>query len=232
MEKTAAPSTIQVLVRRLIDETRAVAGRNRVLEERMDASSRQMETLQANVRQTTLDAATDGLTGLANRRHFDRVLARQIRETTETGRSLCLIMCDIDRFKQVNDTWGHPVGDQVIRYVATALRAVAPPTALAARYGGEEYALLLPHASLGDANVVAQRLCERVRALSLSRRSSGAIIGVITVSLGVASLKKGESGDSFLSRADACLYQAKRSGRNRVVSQPTESQQLPDECML
>jgi diguanylate cyclase len=231
MEETTAPSAVQVLVRRLINETRTVATRNRVLESRIDASSKQMETLQASVRQATLEAVTDGLTGLANRRHFDRVLARQVREAAEAGHSLCLIMCDIDHFKQVNDTWGHGVGDQVIRYVATTLRALAPPTALAARYGGEEYALLLPATNPAAAQAVAQELCERVRTRSLSRKSSGDIIGVVTVSSGVASLERGEAGESLVKRADACLYEAKRTGRNRVVTDLASQPALTEQSM-
>jgi diguanylate cyclase len=164
MEVTTEPSAIQHLVRRLIDETRTVAARNKALEERMDASSKQMEVLQVSVRQATLDAATDGLTGLANRKHFDRFLARKVREAPEAGQSLCLILCDIDHFKRINDSFGHPVGDQVIRYVANTLTAGAPPSAFVARYGGEEYALLLPGVTLAEAQAVAQTICDRVRA--------------------------------------------------------------------
>ena len=214
---TSEPDKIYILVQRLVTETRAVAVRNKVLEHRMEVSSRQMETLQSNMRQATLEAVTDSLTGLANRRHFDRVLARHAREASETGQPLCLIMCDIDHFKKINDTWGHPVGDQVIRYVASTLRAGVPPAAVAARYGGEEYALLLPGVTLAAGQAIAENLCERVRARTLSRKSSGDVMGVVTISLGVASLAIGEASNALVRRADACLYQAKRAGRNRVV---------------
>ena len=217
IEGATETSAIQILVRRLIVETRAVAMRNRALEDQMDASSKQMEALQASVRQVTLDAVTDGLTGLANRKHFDRMLARQVREASDAGRPLCLVLCDIDHFKRINDTWGHPVGDQVIRYVASALGAAAPQTAFAARYGGEEYALLLPHMSLSEGHVIARDLCDRVRKRTLMRKTSGETMGVITISVGIASLEIDETSESLVRRADACLYEAKRAGRNRVM---------------
>ncbi len=218
METAADPSQLPALVRGLIAETRAVAARNRSLEERMEASSRQMETLQLSVRQATQEAVTDALTGLANRRHFDRSLARHVREASTEQHRLCLMLCDIDRFKRINDTWGHPVGDQVIRYVASTLRTSAPPDALVSRYGGEEFALLMPHKGLAEARGLAEELRCRVGARTLSRKSSGEFIGVVTISAGVAELRPGEGSESLVRRADALLYQAKKAGRNRVGS--------------
>ncbi|OQW60467.1 MAG: hypothetical protein A4S17_00825 [Proteobacteria bacterium HN_bin10] len=217
METVADPSKLPALVRGLIAETRAVASRNRLLEQQMDASSMQMETLQLSVRQATLEAITDGLTGLANRRHFDRSLSRHVREACEDGRPLCLALCDIDRFKQINDTWGHPVGDQIIRYVASTLRSGAPSEALVARYGGEEFALLLPQMGAEEAHVLVDELRRRVGARTLSRKSSGEMLGVVTVSAGVAELRHEEGSESFVRRADALLYHAKKAGRNRVI---------------
>lgn len=218
MEVATEPHAIQLLVRHLVQETRAVAARNKDLENRMEASSQKMETLQASVRQATLDAISDGLTGLANRKHFDRVLSRSLREAAERGEPMCLLMCDIDHFKRINDQWGHPVGDQVIKYVASALRLIAPQEALAARYGGEEYALILPRADREHALTLGQALCERVRERTLARKSSGDVLGVVTISVGIAALNAGENRDSLVRRADAALYQAKRNGRNCVVS--------------
>lgn len=223
METAADPSTLRTLVRGLIEETRAVAARNRSLEERMEDSSRQMETLQLSVRQATQEAVTDGLTGLANRRHFDRSLARYVREASRDGHSLCLIVFDIDHFKQVNDTWGHPVGDQVIRYVASTLRGGAPPMALAARHGGEEFALLLPQTDVAEALTIAETLRQKIRARTLSRKSSGEVIGTVTISAGVVSLKAGEGTESLVRRADACLYQAKKAGRDLVIGEGANS---------
>ena len=218
MESTPEPSEIRSLVRNLVAETRQIAARNRSLEEQMAASSQQMETLQQSVRQATLEAVTDGLTGLANRRHFDRVLTRQVREASERGEPLCLVLCDIDHFKKINDTWGHPVCDQVIRYVASILRAVAPRQVCAARYGGEEFAVVLPRTSLSDARAMAQEVCRRVGARRLSKKSSGELLGAVTISAGVALLMTSERSESLIRRADASLYEAKRTGRNRVVS--------------
>jgi diguanylate cyclase len=223
MEATPEPSHIKQLVRNLVAETREVAARNRALETQMEASSKQMEALQVSVRQATLEAVTDGLTGLANRRHFDRLLSRQVLDAGDRARPLCLIMCDIDHFKRINDSWGHPVGDQVIRYVASAVRAAAPKPACGARYGGEEFALLLPRTDIDDARTIAQELLKRVRARTLSRKSSGELIGHITISAGVAVLKPGESAEALVRRADAALYEAKRAGRDRVICDESET---------
>lgn len=217
MEATPDPSHIKTLVRNLVAETREVAARNRTLETQMEASSKQMEALQVSVRQATLEAVTDGLTGLANRRHFDRLLSRQVADAAERSAPLCLIMCDIDHFKRINDSWGHPVGDQVIRYVASAIQAAAAKPACGARYGGEEFALLLPRTNLDAAETIAQELLRRVRARTLSRKSSGELIGQITISAGVALLRPGERAEALLRRADAALYEAKRAGRDRVI---------------
>lgn len=217
MEAMPDPSEIGRLVRNLVVETRQVAARNRVLEGQMAASSAQMQTLQENVRRATFEAVTDGLTGLPNRRHFDRVLARLARESGESREPLTLILCDIDHFKRINDTWGHPVGDQVIRYVASTVRAVAPRQECIARYGGEEFAILLPRTKLRDGEEMAQELCRRIGARTLSRKSSGEVLGTVTISAGVAALDVAGRGDNLVRRADAALYEAKRAGRNRVV---------------
>jgi diguanylate cyclase len=217
MEATPDPSHIKALVRNFVAETREVAARNRTLETQMEASSKQMESLQVSVRQATLEAVTDGLTGLANRRHFDRLLSRQVTDAEERAAPLCLIMCDIDHFKRINDAWGHPVGDQVIRYVASAIQAAAAKPACGARYGGEEFALLLPRTNLDAAETIAQELLRRVRARTLSRKSSGELIKHITLSAGVALLRPGERAEALLRRADAALYEAKRAGRDRVI---------------
>lgn len=220
MEASGDPRALQVMVRHLISETRAMANRNKDLETRIETSSKHVESLQASVRQATLEAVTDGLTGLANRKHFDRQFAQEVRQANESGAALGLLLLDIDHFKQINDTWGHPVGDQVIRYVAGVIGMDTPDGAIAARYGGEEFALILPRTTLANGEAQAQSICDRTRARTLTRKSSGDILGRVTISVGVAYLRAGESAHALLQRADACLYEAKRSGRNRVVVEP------------
>jgi diguanylate cyclase (GGDEF)-like protein len=160
-------------------------------------------------------AATDVLTGLPNRRDF---LARAGAEMLRIARynfPLCVLMMDIDHFKKVNDTWGHSVGDEVIRQVAAVARDTLRAADLVARIGGEEFAVLLPQTSMNAAQSLAERLRETVagRAVSIG---GGQIVSV-SISVGVATMRQeGDDLAHLLSRADAALYEAKQLGRNRV----------------
>ncbi|GAM97870.1 hypothetical protein U91I_01499 [alpha proteobacterium U9-1i] len=219
MESGADPAAVRTILARLAATTREMVVYNRSLEQRMEASSRQVETLQTALQNVRVEALTDGLTGLANRKHFDEVLRARLAEAESTHAGLCLLMCDIDSFKRVNDTWGHQIGDQVIRYVASVLHAQAGGDFLAARYGGEEFALIMPRTELATAAKVAELIRATIKAKTLSRKSTGEILGRVTISLGVARRAPKESASSFISRADACLYQSKRAGRDRVTTE-------------
>lgn len=131
---------------------------------------------------------------------------------------LCLLLCDIDHFKRVNDTWGHQIGDQVIRYVASVLNAQVKGDFLAARYGGEEFALIMPRTKLAAAAEIAERIRTTIKAKTLSRKSTGEILGRVTISLGIACSSPGDDAATLIGRADACLYQSKRTGRDRVTA--------------
>jgi diguanylate cyclase (GGDEF)-like protein len=156
-------------------------------------------------------ANTDGLTGLLNRRAFDEVLARELLRADAEARSISVIMADIDFFKRVNDVWGHPAGDEVIRAVGYSLRRVLRPSDPLARFGGEEFAIVLRESSLSQATEVAERL--RAGVVALSRLPGGLRV---TISLGLAASIPGEKPDELIHRCDQALYRSKREGRNRV----------------
>lgn len=217
LETSADPQALQQIIAGLALATRKMAEHNQRLEARMETSCRQVETLQSALTATRIEALTDPMTGLANRRHFDEAIQRTLREASESQTDVSLVLCDIDHFKRVNDTWGHQVGDHIIRFVAGRLKSIGKRDALAARYGGEEFALLLPRTSLCDAEAIAQHMRTSIRDRKLSRRSTGDIIGQITVSFGVAGLKAGETSADLIARADRCLYAAKQAGRDRVT---------------
>src|SRR5262249_5059635 len=124
---------------------------------------------------------------------------------------------DIDHFKKFNDTYGHLTGDQVLRLVAQAVKQNVKGQDIAARYGGEEFAVILPQTPLRQALTVADHIRRAVVAKELIKRSTGENLGRVTISVGVATLHKSETTQALLERADACLYAAKRSGRNLVV---------------
>jgi diguanylate cyclase (GGDEF)-like protein len=161
-------------------------------------------------------ARTDGLTGLANRQQFEERLSRIVMETNRFGGSCSLVVADIDRFKHVNDTYGHQVGDEVLRRVAAALEKEVRNVDLCARYGGEEMAMLLPQTDLVGACQLAERLRQAIGARPYS--IGGRDIAV-TISLGVATYPEGaRDRDELFSAADRALYGAKRAGRNQVVA--------------
>jgi len=163
------------------------------------------------------ESLTDPLTGLSNRKHFDERLTQAIEEASERSEALSLIMTDIDHFKAFNDTWGHLTGDQVLRLVAMSLKQNVKGQDIAARYGGEEFGVILPNTVLRAALTVADHVRRAVMSKELMKRSTGQNLGRVTISLGVATLHKGDTAQTLLARADACLYAAKRNGRNRVI---------------
>ena len=159
-------------------------------------------------------ATMDALTGLYNRRHFMEVLDREIARALRHGRELALCIIDVDLFKPVNDTFGHIAGDEVLRRIAAELRRHVRSEDLAARIGGEEFAVLLPEGNADDAVAFAERLRAAVADTAFS---PGGIPRQITVSAGVAALRPPCSSRSQLfAAADAALYRAKHDGRNRV----------------
>jgi diguanylate cyclase (GGDEF)-like protein len=165
---------------------------------------------------TELLATTDGLTGLVNHRTFQARLDEQLALAQRYGKRAALLIGDIDHFKLVNDTYGHPVGDVVLRGVAQTLAREARTTDLAARYGGEEFAILMPETDTAGALVIAERIRERVAA-EVFETEQGPLR--VTLSLGVAGYPDdADRRASLVERADACLYQAKRAGRNRTVA--------------
>ena len=161
-------------------------------------------------------ATTDGLTGLLNHRTFQGRLDELLQAAQRYGRTLSVILCDIDHFKSVNDTYGHPVGDQVLRGVARVLAREARTTDIVARYGGEEFAVVMPETDTAGGLVIAERIRERIAQL-VTETSLGPL--QVTMSLGVATFPNdGQKKGELVERADACLYHAKRHGRNQSVA--------------
>lgn len=179
-------------------------------------AERTQALVEANQRLVGL-SLTDGLTGLANRRHFDEVLAREGDRSRRDGRPMSLLMLDVDWFKYYNDQYGHPAGDVVLCQIARILlESVRRPGDLAARYGGEEFAVILPGLDVHDAEGMAERIRARVEALAITHAHG--LSGRVTISIGVAEmdLDDAHGAETLVGRADAALYRAKAGGRNRV----------------
>lgn len=159
-------------------------------------------------------ATIDMLTGIPNRRHFMTLAAREAERVSRSHHPLTVCMIDVDRFKSVNDTYGHATGDAVLRQVAHLLAESIRTVDICGRLGGEEFAAVLPETGLNPARIVAERLREDIERASVT--AAGSAVGV-TVSIGLCELRPGETLEQAMSRADAALYTAKREGRNRVV---------------
>lgn len=165
----------------------------------------------------------DGLTEIANRRCFDRTLESEWHRAQRTQHPLSLLLIDLDYFKSLNDTYGHPYGDKCLIQVARALRATAARSGdLVARYGGEEFAAILPATNIEDANAIAARMHEAVAALKIS--TAAGIDGFLSVSIGIASYGAPEPGSpaALIETSDRALYKAKQNGRNRIERAETQ----------
>jgi diguanylate cyclase (GGDEF)-like protein len=171
--------------------------------------------------QVRRQAVTDELTGLANHGRFQELLTTEIEQVRRYEHPVGLIMLDIDDFKSVNDTYGHQQGDVVLKQVARVLRDSSREADAAARYGGEEMALVLPHTDLEGSHAIAERVRTAIEALRVPRLDGQGVLRV-TASVGVASSADGDK-DSLISEADAALYAAKRSGKNRTVAGHAET---------
>jgi diguanylate cyclase len=211
-------SGIKVLIDQVVGATRAMEARSKTLELQLQNSSREVNELRDKLESVTEESLTDPLTGIRNRKAFDTELQESIDKSIETGEPLSIVMCDIDHFKNFNDTWGHQTGDQVLRLVANCLSENVKGRDTAARYGGEEFVVILRQTELADAVNLADQIRAKVESKKLVKKSTGDILGVITISAGVTQYDPDEGAADFLRRADACLYAAKRGGRNRVVS--------------
>jgi diguanylate cyclase (GGDEF)-like protein len=174
----------------------------------LDATNEQLRRQNEELETLSL---TDGLTGLANRRFLVQQLNEEALRFRRTKKEFSVLMADVDHFKQYNDTFGHPAGDEVLKKVARILQTAAREVDCVARYGGEEFCVMLPETSTTGAAILAERICERVAAAEFPGQK-------ITVSIGVASLPaNGHTPDAVIAAADEALYQAKHEGRNRVV---------------
>ena len=210
---------LAALIERLLDESREMARRSERLGNRLHQSMQTIKTLETTLEDARREATTDSLTGVANRRAFDAALRATAGDAMNSGDDLSLLMVDIDRFKSLNDTWGHQTGDEVLRLLAGLLRQNVRVGDIPARYGGEEFAVILPTTSLESAVAVGNHIriaCEVHQFLPLGIEQP---VPMPTVSIGASRYEPGEALANWVRRADAALYSAKHGGRNRVVSE-------------
>ena len=208
---------LRSIVESLVQTAKEMEASNQKLEERLNASKQEIDALQVNLEAVRTESLTDPLTQLANRKFFDTTLEQAIADASAKNEPLSLLMTDIDHFKNFNDSYGHLTGDQVLRLVAMSMKQNVKGQDIAARYGGEEFAIVLPNTVLRSAMTVADHIRRAVMTKELMKRSTGEHLGRVTVSIGVATWHKNDTAQMLIERSDACLYAAKRHGRNRVM---------------
>lgn len=205
------------IVATIVSDTKKMVEKNQDLEVQLVNSSKQVTELRNNLDTVKKEALTDGLTGLLNRKAFDKQIIESIAECKEFGTPLVFMLLDIDYFKKFNDTYGHQVGDQVLRLVARTLTDNVKGRDFAARYGGEEFAIILPDTPISAGLKVAEILRKSVESKEVVNKASNEHLGRITLSIGIAEYAPGEEIPDLVKRADEALYQAKHAGRNRVM---------------
>ena len=217
LEGAESREEVRSVVDALVKSTYDMRDTNKALEERLALSRAEISNLQQSLEAIRAESLTDPLTGLGNRKYFDRSIDTMVQNALASGEPLSLLMFDIDHFKSFNDSYGHLTGDQVLRLVGMSLKQTIKGQDITARYGGEEFAVVLPNTALRQALTVADHIRRAVMSKELKKKSTGEILGRVTISVGVSMLKPGDDTNSLIERADACLYAAKRAGRNRVI---------------
>jgi diguanylate cyclase len=188
------------------------------LEQLFAASVLRIGELKQKLAAAEQDASRDALTGLANRRNFDASLRIAAQQSVERNAPLALLMVDLDHFKRFNDTYGHPVGDKILRLVGTLLVDQIKGRDIAARYGGEEFAVILPGTDLAGGMAVGEQLRQTLERRPIYDRGTAQHMGVLTCSVGVAEYAPGMQVGDLVDQADRALYRAKHTGRNKVVA--------------
>jgi len=210
---------VRTIVANLLIETQQVAEKSRALEDRLGRAAGEVAELRQNLEIVRREALTDPLTGIPNRKLFESRLREAARNAVESGEPLALLMLDIDHFKRFNDTYGHQLGDQVLRLVAKTLADGVKGRDTPARFGGEEFVIVLPQTRLENAVTVAEQIRRTMVRHKVVRKDTGQEFGVIALSVGASLYRPGEDLAELIRRADAALYHAKHTGRNRVVAE-------------
>jgi len=197
-----------------------------VLELNHDYASAQLELAQINLKlqqreaQIIATSLTDPLTGVGNRRRLEQALAQELNRASQSGRTLSAFIADLDHFKAVNDSYGHDSGDKVLAAFGEVLRRRTRASDIVARFGGEEFVVLMPETDLANAVLIAERVREAMADCVVEP-----LPAPVTASFGVAEMAGGDTGQSLIARADRALYAAKRAGRNRVATEADPARQ-------
>ena len=221
LDGAATIGSLVQAVATLTTETTKAAERNRTLQQQLSASAARVARLRQALAEVKQEATTDGLTGINNRKAFDTKLRRVIAgaKADPDLPPLSVLLLDIDHFNGFNDTHGHKAGDLVLRLVGRVMAANVKGRDTVARYGGEEFAIILAGADVRAGAIVGAQISGALSGKALGRRPAASSVGQVTVSVGVAQYRGGDTPAPLMDRADMALYQAKKTGRNRICTE-------------
>ena len=219
-EHEVTEDALRAMAQAVIESATVMKASSDSVSERLANAQREISDLRENLAKATTESERDFLTGAFNRKAFDKRLLQHMEEAKGDESELTLVLLDIDHFKQFNDNYGHLIGDEVLKIVSKTLTDSVKGMDTVARFGGEEFIVLLPHTPIGGGMIVAEAIRKTIASKELKRKSTGEHYGQITVSLGVAAYRHGhDTPSSLIKRADEALYRSKKAGRNRVTQE-------------
>lgn len=219
LSKATSMKDITGVTEQIVSETKSIAESNKTLKGQLDSTVSEIKELSKEMEGVKQTAKTDMLTKLLNRRGFDEAIITVMEEMKIAQDPFSVIMLDIDHFKKVNDTFGHLIGDNVLKMLSKLLKDSIKGKDIAARFGGEEFILVLPQTPLEGAYVLAEQIRLSLQKMNWKIKDTGKSLGKITVSLGIALYKIDESIEAVIERADGALYHAKNTGRNKTSTE-------------
>jgi len=215
MPEGAEGDAIRALLGGIRKQIADVVDHGRSFEDKLDEYSSEITDLTRQLEQTKKAAMLDPITGIGNRRKFEASLKDILTRMTEFNEKVSVLLADVDNFKMVNDSLGHAVGDQVLRLVASNFISNVKGGDVVARWGGDEFAAILPNTNIDNALSVAETVRKSIGSRSLKNKDTGETMGKVTLSIGVSTYRQGDNAHKLIFRADQALYEAKRLGRNR-----------------
>lgn len=214
---SANPEKVRAIVGLLIEANEKMLQETQELSLNLEKSRSQVAALRSKLVEAQAIGMRDSLTSLSNRRSFDSNLAKEISDARSQGTEMCLVMGDLDHFKKINDNYGHPFGDRVLKFFAELLLKHIKENDIAARLGGEEFAVILPQTTIESATRLTDQIRSRLEAQQWMNAQSGQLFSKITASFGIVRLGDKDDPETLVKRADTMLYEAKRTGRNRII---------------
>lgn len=202
--------------RKIMEETDTMQQSQQHMNTQMLSVVAEIDSLRKQLEQVKEESKTDTLTGISNRKAFDATLEHSILTSREDNKPFSLLLLDIDHFKLFNDNYGHLIGDKVLRYVAASLKRSVKGSDFVARFGGEEFVIILPGTNISGAMTVAEQIREAISSGKLTDKGTDESYGTLTISIGVTQFRVSDLSNELIERADKALYLAKNRGRNRV----------------